>query len=46
MSNGMLREGILLNSSDTGEGSELPQQLLEVHRNRIRGNGTRLKEGK
>lgn len=46
MSDGGLSGGILLLSSGTGEGSERPQQFLEVHSNSIRGNGGRLKEGK
>lgn len=46
MSDGELRGGILLLSSGTGQGSEQPQQFLEMHSDRTRGNGTRLKEGK
>lgn len=46
VSDGELRGGILLLSSGTGEGSEQPQQFLEVHGDMTGGNGTRLKEGK
>lgn len=46
MSDTELREGSLLLSSGAGEVSEWPQQFLDVHSNRTRGDGTRLKEGK
>lgn len=43
---GRWRGGILLLSSGTGGGSERPEQFLEVHGDRTRGNGTKLQQGK
>lgn len=43
---GRWRGKILLLSSGTGEGSEKPEQFLDVHGDRTRGNGTKLQQGK